>query len=501
MGVRGVLHVEGKPKPDSIDAQLFLDAAKSDLGDIAFAAKTWRLTFSSPGIKLSEAALSFTYTDDDVNELMEEHLSVYRKNGDRWEKLGSTVDLMQNQISVRTAASGEFTLGAKKRLLWTFMADGALLCSPAISDLDHDGAPEIILDSRNIDRKVYAIDRNGQKLWEFETGGIAYWTVISDIENDGEKEIVVGSSDCHLYVLDASGKLKWNYKFDAQAFMPAAGDIDGDGENEIVISTYDGVYAFSCAGDVRWRYPSGFRTYVPVLADVDNDGRLEVLVGEKDGQFHVINSDGSLRWKKQMGGYIESCALAIDFDGDGSKEILLQSRDSRLTCFDANGAKKWILPVSRNNDWSPVAADWDGDGVPEVLYQDAGDCAIVVADGEGRIMQKIPIGGPYAITPVVADMNGDSLPDVITQINLGWSKRFFVAYDHSGAKLWSFQTDSWAKYGGSPALADLNGDGHLEILFGTDGTVLYALSTAAPCAPYQIVNGMFRGDAQHSGIY
>ena len=60
------------------------------------------------------------------------------------------------------------------------------------------------------DYKLYAINPNGTKKWEYLTGGIVNSSPA--IGNDGT--IHVGSFDKNLYALDADGKKKWNFFMD-----------------------------------------------------------------------------------------------------------------------------------------------------------------------------------------------------------------------------------------------------------------------------------------------
>ncbi|RLG50434.1 MAG: hypothetical protein DRO00_08665, partial [Thermoproteota archaeon] len=51
--------------------------------------------------------------------------------------------------------------------------------------------------------------------WSYKTGtGIWSSAAIADLDNDGEMEVVVGSSDHKVYCLSSSGKVEWSYKTD-----------------------------------------------------------------------------------------------------------------------------------------------------------------------------------------------------------------------------------------------------------------------------------------------
>ena len=101
----------------------------------------------------------------------------------------------------------------------------------AVGDLDNDGDYEIVVGSHyynnsdDRDNKIYAYHHNGQMVngWPIDlnpSGEYVGWVlsspVIGDLDGNGSKEVIVGSSDNRLWVLNGDATnfgAKWPYIF------------------------------------------------------------------------------------------------------------------------------------------------------------------------------------------------------------------------------------------------------------------------------------------------
>jgi len=58
-----------------------------------------------------------------------------------------------------------------------------------------------------------------------------------------------------------------------------------------------------------------------------------------------------------------------------------------------------------------------------------------------------------------------------------------------------------SKGGETPVVADIDGTGRLDVMFGDDETWFYTIRTGTPCNPYTIAVNNYNGNIQHTGVY
>jgi hypothetical protein len=235
---------------------------------------------------------------------------------------------------------------------------------------------------------------NGVRAESYRTNFADGPAVIADVDQNGQKEVVVTGNvyDCAvghppgryngLYIfnsdrsrfnsgghnwetlpVDMGAPLSedWNVIESAQT-NPVVVDIDGDGQREILYSSYDGrVHAFwldktehhdwpfsvYSAAEGTYRFASE-----PAVADLDNDGQAEILFTSwaqkgsgKTGKLHILSSRGAPQKEIELpmafgspdwNGALAAPTLA-NIDGDGDLELVLNSAHSGVLAFDLPG--------------------------------------------------------------------------------------------------------------------------------------------------------------------
>jgi hypothetical protein len=170
-----------------------------------------------------------------------------------------------------------------------------------------------------------------------------------------------------------------------------------------------------------------------------------VAVGCANSWFHVLDSAGKTRWKRQMQHKASAIGVA-DVDGDGFQDLLCgytyQARqivDFSKTGWDQVRSIGGCISGCR----TITAGDVDGDGRPEAIF----------GDKDGRVLASRK-GPPYRVDPVFQVMLGDDeLTRVVARDLDGDGKAEVVcaslsnvvaAVDGAGRVRWAFPTDAEA---------------------------------------------------------
>ncbi|MBT8485643.1 MAG: VCBS repeat-containing protein, partial [Phycisphaerae bacterium] len=179
-----------------------------------------------------------------------------------------------------------------------------------------------------------------------------------------------------------------------------------------------------------------------------------------------------------------------DLVGDERLEIIASSTDRKVYAWDLGGKAVPGFPVTLNN-WAqraPSVADLDGDGDLEIVQFTRGLTSggrIYALDHEGEVLPGFPINvnnNNLAGAPTLADLDGDGTLEIIAGERSG-SIGFLHVFNADGTawegEQWPHPLDHVPT--GSAAVGDVDDDGALEIfyysyqsmyLLNTDGTAL-----------------------------
>lgn len=442
--------------------------------------------------------------------------------------------------------------------------------APAVGDLDNDGVKEIVIGTSG--RRVYVLRANGSIVagWPITMPAeIAAGPSLGDLDGDGFLDIVVacgstldpsGSGEVRAY--RRNGNLIWSLvtqertgdgRPEGAYSTPAIGDIDGDGKNEVVFGSWDfNLYVLRGATGLPMPgfppNPSGLgfglRDSIwssPALADLDADGRLEIIVGvdthaegppvntPDGGGLYVFRSDGTLfpGFPQFVDQTIMSSPAVGDINGDGLLDIVVGGGrfytgavGRKVYAWRRDGTFLPGWPVTTNGQVfsSPALADLTGDGQPEVIVSDDPEGStgpfLYAYRGNGTLlfqMQPLSYFGttPKVGDPVVADVTGDGEVEILVAVNTEIS-----VVSRTGVQL----TDPGPPFSGDPrpsyytpngilssaVVTDLEGDGTLDVIAATGEPFPSPTAAAvhawnpAPVGP--LPWPMFRKDAQRRGF-
>jgi len=298
--------------------------------------------------------------------------------------------------------------------------DQALPCgghAPAISDLEGDGRPEVVLGPLILDGETGAVRGLGRQgmggYFAYEEIGTISFAI--DLDGDGLQEVVAGHSlydDQGLEICTAEG---------TDDGFPAAADFDGDGYGEVVIVGNGRVAVFNhhCRVEASWAIEGGGNGGPPTVADFDGDGGPEIgLAGAE--YYSVYEPDGHLIWTHPV---VDASSHATgssvyDFNADGRAEVVYADEIALYVLDGPTGEILMESPehTSRTLHDYPVVGDVDADGVVEVLVVNGGghhgieNTGLYLLENTGTPWQSgRPVWNQHAYN--ITNINGDlSIP-------------------------------------------------------------------------------------------
>ena len=396
---------------------------------------------------------------------------------------------------------------------WT--ANPSVTLSPVARIIDTNG--DGIIDENDVPAVVVAYNGGiilkrgdtGQTLWsvQLSASGRQISPVIADLDGDGKAEIiahldvdpVTGAHNQHrLVALNAAdGSTKW-----------VSPQLDRDPQWDFYINTVGATYSYAGA---------------PVVADLNGDGRPEVICGRTvlngaDGTIKWVGTGGSGRAWKQPDPADPSTNLftqffpdqeapiAVDLNNDGKLEVVAGN-----TAYNADGTTLWQRADLPDGYTAPV---WLGNDVnPHICLVGLGRVWMLNSDGT-TLWGPVAIpngallgGGPTMFTsfgsPYVA-VAGDGYLSAFNAATgaVSWTRKVAndvtsfggtttnsaTAFNHDGAtNLFYASRDQFLiirsdnileytlpiannpYYPMSPVVADVDNDGHAEVIVpGTD---------------------------------
>lgn len=259
-------------------------------------------------------------------------------------------------------------------------------------------------------------------------------------------------------------------------------DIDGNGSKEILIGYDTKVSIIDHNGNQLPGWPqsidpqnSGAHLQIsPAVADLDNDGSPEIIAANDQYKTFIFRADGTqwAGWPKNLGGSFTNLAID-DLNGDGTREIIVTTYGS-VRIYDLNGVFFPGFPFFTNTiNTPPAIGDVDGDGQKEVVFATlTGPSKLYMIKLNGTVMPgwprsinpSLPSNYTASSSPVLGDLDGDGKLECVIGSNDG--QVYALRYDGSNQPGWPRATKPVQV--NSPAIGDIDGDGLPEVVAGND---------------------------------
>ena len=218
-------------------------------------------------------------------------------------------------------------------------------------------------------------------------------------------------------------------------------------------------------------------TYKPMrglaLADLNNDGADEIILCHNE-EINVIDGQGNVLWTQTLAGGMAQYPAAVgDINNDGILEIVVLTAYGNarggINIFDASG--NVLMATVTNNDpliCSPVLADINNDGELEIVFNGRGKASASISAGihvwnlQGEELPGFPFEMPStpSFTPTLADLDGDGFLELFTATT---SALYCVS--HTGEELYKIDSQEAYKYSyQSPLVIDFDGNGEWSLV-------------------------------------
>ncbi|MDX8403681.1 MAG: FG-GAP-like repeat-containing protein [Mariprofundaceae bacterium] len=327
------------------------------------------------------------------------------------------------------------------------------------------------------------------------------------------------------------------HAFDSRAVRFA--DLNQDGHLDLLIggrSSVDGFYTEMGDGEGHWRMQAGPETSMQprsfAVSDVNAAHTPEVLIGGEGDQkgLQVWGTDAdSRKWQLHstpVEGGIYHAVKLVDVNLDGWADIVAARSDSEkdggIYVFLNNGQGGWLAgmgPMVEGTFTDLAIADMNADGNPDIIsarrgglgsqvadqdgyWHQVGGVQIWYGDGTGRWEPEVLSTVSDAESVTVADVNGDGRLDVVAglyqhgiRLWLGgdqWKKQDVV-----GSGTWSDLKVGDLDGNGKRELVAASSDGHGIGIWDWNGSSFTAKANAVP--DYGVYYSLDLGDIRNTG--
>ena len=341
----------------------------------------------------------------------------------------------------------------------------------AAGDVDGDGKLDVVAGVRNGPDLVRAYKADGTTVAGFPpvgsgaagcTPGPCYFAglydqnlAIGDLDGDGKHDLVLPHDNAYASIFKGTGAA-----FDSNAMFKGRPKTPGVRYLHTLSQAMQGF-----ADDEATETQAHFTNTPPAIADIDRDGKPDiVMVGSAQNAAQsdrlrgvglwVIHSDASrlAGWERpfeapayvlglgdgfgkglddppvaggsNLVGLTNQVTVAEIDSARAGFEMIFAGYDGRIHAVAADKTEMWSTPYAtdgRSLTGGVLVADLSADGAPEIVFAtyspDQGGGSLYVLSSLGAVLHKIPLPkrGAMAV-PAIADINGDGTLEIIVSL-------------------------------------------------------------------------------------
>lgn len=335
-------------------------------------------------------------------------------------------------------------------LLWQKDLGGTATYPPSVADIDKDGELEIVqaVFGGSQDGRLYILEIDGTDALGFPKqfeNLIVTAPTLADVDNNGLFEILVNEitgSSGRIHLLNVDGTTfneNWPVNLAARpAVTPSVADVDNDGEKEVVVFSTEGRYILQLNGEPEANFPQitdpivRYSFHSPALVPFDSDGTYQI-VGSSTGnapEYFVLNPDATFRsgWPQPVpeNNWTFNPPTIVEIDNEYTIFMSRPINDTpkdMLYAWDKNGVMQAGFPIEKIGGLEGYisVADIDGDDEMELVFGsnllDTDGFGFIHAyemDGSGEVdgFPIRPRGWTFMNGVSLSDIDGDGMMDL-----------------------------------------------------------------------------------------
>jgi hypothetical protein len=337
--------------------------------------------------------------------------------------------------------------------------------------------------------------------------------LVRDLDGDGLPEIIVSGNHADEIGTLSIFSNRGHGTFAAERLLSRGfgeelrdiADLNHDGLSDLLTSDYwsNGIVVSLGRGaldfDAGTRYDTATHGGPSLIIDYDHDGTPD-LISFSFGSGNPVRAhffrglgNGTLGTKTTFDTQLANADWPSSRTINGALEILVNERSGHLGIVRyANGVATATTVQAGPGvaDLSSTFADVNGDGIADIVDTDLIDSTqepvfITLANADGTFRARTQLAHPRTVSfPVqvrVRDLDGDGRPDLIVS---DFQSQTLHVYRGTGTGDFA---EGIAIDAGSPVnsfdIADVNGDGYLDIVTANNDHTVSVLMNRGPCPP------------------
>jgi len=390
----------------------------------------------------------------------------------------------------------------------------------ALGDVNGDGIPDLVSAGGDIAYGKPDGTFTTPLPYPIEGAGGSSNVVLADLRKNGLTDIVTGSHTAVSVLLSLG---KGSYEDGVWTKVPggegcgATADYNGDGKPDLAVNTATGVAILLGTGNASSPFTTGATITLANAAclltgDLNGDGIPDLLVASNNPNAlyaYLGNGDGTFTLKGSTptpgsGGYV----VLADFNHDGKLDFATSG--NLLALGNGDGTFQPPVPIVSNppsGGYSNiVAGDINNDGWPDLVLTNGAvpsyNLFVLLNNQQGGFNQ-VPVNfGGETSQAILADLNGDGNLDLVFGGISGGGVYVYLGNGQGGFSKQAVLVDS-VDFPGPDMVADVNGDGipDIEVLNADTLAIYLGKGSATYGAPFYIGTGWAPGSLVTANLH